>query len=538
MEWVVGIVWNSQEAQRLLHPGFWSKFFRNIVDVNHADFDGNTPLIAASINGKIETVTLLIENGADVNQDNNYGNTPLILASLRGHTETAKLLIKNGAIVNKVNNHGNTPLISASLKGHTETIKLLIENGADVNKDDNNAHSLVITALKTGQTETAQLLIEKGADVSIPDNEGETPLAWALYEGHLELAKVLIEKGADVNDVYDYNDDTPLLIALKEGHTELAKILIEKRADVNESDAEKNTPLIMVAREGNVELAKILIEKGADVNQANKYGETPLFMALGHTKLAKILIEKGADVNQADIFGNTPLSWASSQGYTEIAEILTKVGAENLPAAPKKHLHDISTSEDISQYSGKGILIGVDFLPSEDHIQSLVEGGHIPSSLNGVIPFILRHDTNDHETLKQLGSLLVESPEVDGGCGLKSNDYEMSIVEGFDRNYIIALVKNQKSSIEIIDSPNANTIGGNFLIEGINGDTYSKDTKTDGKEYEIWQGASKNAAIEFLRNIPQNLIPSLYYVVVETPEGTFGKDLKGMFNESTGEDIV
>lgn len=47
--------------------------------------------------------------------------------------------------------------------------------------------------------------------------------------------------------------------------------------------------------------------------------------------------------------------------------------------------------------------------------------------------------------------------------------------------------------------------------------------------YEIYRGASRAAATEFLQAHPVN--KPLYYIVVETPEGNFGRDKDGIYQE-------
>lgn len=49
--------------------------------------------------------------------------------------------------------------------------------------------------------------------------------------------------------------------------------------------------------------------------------------------------------------------------------------------------------------------------------------------------------------------------------------------------------------------------------------------------YEMYSADSKAAAMRFLERIPTSQIPRQYYVVVETPEGNFGKDVDGVYEE-------
>jgi len=72
------------------------------------------------------------------------------------------------------------------------------------------------------------------------------------------------------------------------------------------------------------------------------------------------------------------------------------------------------------------------------------------------------------------------------------------------------------------------------VVEGIQ--VVSVGTNANGT-YEVYRCSSRTTALQFLRSIPQDAIPPTYYVVVETPGGNLGKDLKGIFDESTGTPI-
>ncbi len=95
---------------------------------------GMTVLERAVSQGSVETVKLLIENGADVNAENYSGKTPLMYAatSLKGEDSViiTELLIENGADVNAVDNFGQTALDHALYFDHSGVISTLYQHGA------------------------------------------------------------------------------------------------------------------------------------------------------------------------------------------------------------------------------------------------------------------------------------------------------------------------------------------------------------------------------------------------------------------------
>ncbi|KAH8800873.1 ankyrin repeat-containing domain protein [Xylogone sp. PMI_703] len=71
----------------------------------------STPVNAASSNGHVEVVKLLLEKGADITVVSKYGWTPVYAASLKGHIKVIKLLLEKGADITTANNDGWTPLM-------------------------------------------------------------------------------------------------------------------------------------------------------------------------------------------------------------------------------------------------------------------------------------------------------------------------------------------------------------------------------------------------------------------------------------------
>ena len=74
--------------------------------------------------------------GADANKVNtSTGETPLLVASRDGRIEFARMLLDRDADPNKQNTvSGSTPLTIATWKGHLDIMTLLLDRGADLNK--------------------------------------------------------------------------------------------------------------------------------------------------------------------------------------------------------------------------------------------------------------------------------------------------------------------------------------------------------------------------------------------------------------------
>lgn len=71
------------------------------------------------------------------------------------------------------------------------------------------------------------------------------------------------------------------------------------------------------------------------------------------------------------------------------------------------------------------------------------------------------------------------------------------------------------------DKPKASNTGGKT--------TYIRTDHKGNNTYEVHKAPSKSVAMDFLKN--KSVTKGLYYIIVETPEGNWGKDINGIYQE-------
>ena len=128
------------------------------VDDKYDLYLDRTPLYAASQEGHVDAVRVLLDHGADVNAQDSIDWTPLHLASCEGHLKVVQLLLDYGATVNAQSGDGS-PLHLASDWGNLEVVRLLLSHGADV-----HGAEVFQRATADGHHDVAQLLLEHGAE--------------------------------------------------------------------------------------------------------------------------------------------------------------------------------------------------------------------------------------------------------------------------------------------------------------------------------------------------------------------------------------
>ena len=92
----------------------------------------NQDIFAYIRNDDIESIKNYIDSGYDLNIQNDVGgDTTLIYATSNNKIEIVKLLLNVGADIDKQNNRGNTALTVAAYNNNREIVEILLDYGAD-----------------------------------------------------------------------------------------------------------------------------------------------------------------------------------------------------------------------------------------------------------------------------------------------------------------------------------------------------------------------------------------------------------------------
>ena len=271
---------------------------QNGVDPNVTNTkNGITALILASLKGHHDTVELLLMKGAHPNIQNNgrtaielkhkadpnlpahEGCTPLMAASLEGHIKIVELLLQNGVDPNATNTkNGVTALILASLKGHHDTVELLLMKGADPNIQ-NNGRTAIELACLMGHYTVTELLLKHKADPNLPTHDGWTPLMTASQEGHIKIVELLLQNEVDPNVRNTKKETTALILAIPNGHHDTVELLLMKGADPNIQNNDGTTAIDQACLMGHYTVTELLLKHKADPNLPTHDGWTPLMIA-------------------------------------------------------------------------------------------------------------------------------------------------------------------------------------------------------------------------------------------------------------------
>lgn len=134
----------------------------NGFSANYTDKKGYRPVYWAATLEDVSLLELLIERGADVNPVTNvHKETALMIASGRNNINSVKLLLENGAEPDKKDFLGTTALMYACKEGNMEVVEILINGGADLNLKDKYDNDLLHYAKKSGDEAFIKSIEEK-----------------------------------------------------------------------------------------------------------------------------------------------------------------------------------------------------------------------------------------------------------------------------------------------------------------------------------------------------------------------------------------
>jgi len=104
--------------------------------LNTPNYENETPLHLATLNGRDYLVTYFAENGCNINATSANGATCLHVACENGHNTTVECLLKHGAEVNAMNCANQTPLHIAASRGLTKIVELIFLHKANFSLRD------------------------------------------------------------------------------------------------------------------------------------------------------------------------------------------------------------------------------------------------------------------------------------------------------------------------------------------------------------------------------------------------------------------
>ncbi|XP_063405868.1 ankyrin-2-like [Mytilus trossulus] len=296
---------------------------------------GWTPLYEACTRGDIKTIQSFIESDANVNMANTDGETPLVAACQQGNGQLIDMLLNEGAGIFQA-------LIIAVQNNYHSVFKLLVcKEVARGYKKDNvlGWKSLMTLAGKRGSIFAVNYLIEKDVDVNQIDDNEHAPICIACNNGYDEIVELLLKNGTTSNYHCIKDGKTPLYFACKLGFDKIAETLLVNGANFKQKEEDGKT-LLHIAK--NSKVFKLLLDKGLDYCIPDKDGRYPLFESMnkGFDDISEFLVEMKSLIAISADDNKTALISVFDKGNTKLLTLLVSKGYTNaLPNFNKTMLY-------------------------------------------------------------------------------------------------------------------------------------------------------------------------------------------------------
>lgn len=197
------------------------KLRNEILDINIKDPDGNTALIIATKNYKVDIVEILLKNGALVDSINNNKTSAIEIATRNSFVEIVDKLIQYGAC-----------------KEHCDISYKAVSSRNVLFKNDANIMFLFNKNIITDQDNHGDTLLMRICN-SHNYFYGGSSRHNPMMKDFINNATFLYEKGADFNLVNNGNKSALDMLSANDGISQHAKSIIEKTLlenDITEDD--------------------------------------------------------------------------------------------------------------------------------------------------------------------------------------------------------------------------------------------------------------------------------------------------------------
>jgi ankyrin repeat protein len=264
------------------------------VHLEKSTVDGETPLMAAVSENRVNSVKVLLDRKVDVNRrkSSNYGDTALHIALKNSNDEIALLLLQNGAKIELIDKYGRDALTLAQshhVPKSLEFIQSVLKTGPEI--------TVFQKLLAEADHKRLKELLDRHPNLPAETAyESINPLA-ILVEAKAEKdamisAELLLKHAANVNGPLGA-EMTPLIKATINQKKTLAELYLLNEANPHLLDKRGKSALIHSIELNNPEMVELLLNESAVETYTfhDKDGKKVTFSACGMArKMSRKLI--------------------------------------------------------------------------------------------------------------------------------------------------------------------------------------------------------------------------------------------------------
>lgn len=259
-------------------------------------FAGHTALQAASQNGHVNVIRVLLKHGADPEIEDKDGDRAIHHAAFGNEPEVIDLLasVAGKCDLNARNKRRQTAMHIGVNKVHLNVVRVLVKFHAHVSLQDMDADTPIHDAITKKNDAIIKLLLDANADLSICNNNGFNPIQHAALRGNTSAIKLIIEKLKEQDKSWlidEKKEDgfSPIHLACLNNHCEVVRALVHQgKCNINIQNLSQQTALHLAIDRQHFEVIKLLLDAKCEVNVQNKEGDNPLHCLIRNYNLSHL----------------------------------------------------------------------------------------------------------------------------------------------------------------------------------------------------------------------------------------------------------
>jgi ankyrin repeat protein len=266
--------------------------------LNRINADGQTAIVVAATNGRVDLLRRLISARADVHVRDKSEMTAIMHAA---NARTAHVLLAAGAQVDDRDELQRTAFMWAGECGDPALLELLLRAGSAIDAVDDEGRDALMAAANNNQPANVRAILRLDVDagrglVATSDCAGASALELSVNSGDADSVGLILAAGANAN-ARRLDGLTPLMAAPTGA---VAEQLLEARATINAIDMEGRTALmVMCCRPHALNAAQFLLSRSpALLTARDSKGHTALAYAVYaiNAPAMQLLLHAGADL--------------------------------------------------------------------------------------------------------------------------------------------------------------------------------------------------------------------------------------------------
>jgi ankyrin repeat protein len=260
--------------------------------VDLADETGLSPLMAASLIGRLDLLQRIVPLATNPAATDRCGQTALHYAMAAGQVDAFEVLLPSIPNRDRPTKDGRTIMITALEQENPRFADLVLDYVPPSNAWRPETTRMLEAALAAGHEAQVETLLSKHSAPPIPEGKKVPLLAYAIASANVGMCRTLLDCGADPNTTLPDKCDADFLTLLPPR----LRSYIDGDKDV--------TVLTLSAGLGQCDILNALLEAGADRNRATgRFKMLPLYVAAetGKWQCAQILLGGGPSPDQLRI---------------------------------------------------------------------------------------------------------------------------------------------------------------------------------------------------------------------------------------------